>query len=195
MIVYLPVYREPFWPDGLYQDGDGYYCFDGEIDADTFTLSSCFVGRNNAPKLLFDLIGGQHLDIAAHPGVVAQTWSVAEFPERNMPPYIWVQMFTTAGYTHNRQPASLPTEPVTVYRGSVPKGRFGMSWTSDLELAQKFASGTMYGRTQGHVYMFHAPPAALLAFVGEDRGENEYVINPDYLSKATVKRFNQKRPK
>ena len=55
----------------------------------------------------------------------------------------------------------------------------------------------MNGRLPGHVYVFQAPPDALLAFIGKriGRDESEYVINPDYLSKATVKRFNQKGPK
>lgn len=133
--------------------------------------------------------------------MVTDAWSAAEYPERVgdlgcMPAYLWVQLFTEGGYTNDGESAAPPTEPVTLYRGAVPKRWFGISWTSNLELAQRFAS-TMNGRLPGHVYVFQAPPDALLAFIGKriGRDESEYVINPDYLSKATVKRFNQKRPK
>jgi hypothetical protein len=49
-------FRERWWVDGLYEDENGYYRFDGQIDAETFSIASGDVGRNNAPALLFDLL-------------------------------------------------------------------------------------------------------------------------------------------
>ncbi len=137
----------------LYEDENGYY-FDGQIDAEIFSAASSRVGRNNAPALLCDLYYGKSLDLAAHPSVVARAWSLPEYPERCIRRGIWVQLFRTAGYTHDGQPASPPTEPITVYRGCTPDGRAGMAWTSDLAMARRFAHDQLRRRPVGHVYSF-----------------------------------------
>lgn len=178
-------FREPWWVDGLYEDDDGYYGFDGQVDAETFIAASVNVGRNNAPALLFDLYYGQSLDLAAHPGVVADAWSLAEHPEGCLEPDIWVKLFRSAGYTHDGQLATPPTEPITVYRGCTPDGRQGMAWTSDLAMAGRFAHDQLRGRAAGHVYAFDAPPDALLAYIHETgRQESEYVIDKAFLGNA-----------
>jgi hypothetical protein len=178
-------YRQRWWVDGLYEDENGYYRFDGHIDAETFCAASVSVGRNNAPALLFDLYYGKSLDLAAHPSVVADAWSDPEYPERSVEPDVWVKFFRTAGYTHDGQPATPPTEPVTVYRGCTPEGREGMAWTSDLGVAQRFAHGQLRGRPVGHVYAFDAPPDALLAYIHETgRQESEHVIDNAFLRGA-----------
>jgi hypothetical protein len=172
--------------DGLYEDENGYYRFDRQIDAETFSTASAHLGRNKAPALLFDLYYGKSLDLAAHPRVVAGAWSSAEYPERCLePPDIWAELFRTAGYTHDGQPATPPTEPITVYRGCTPDGREGISWTSDLAVARSFAHDQLRGRAVGHVYAFDAPPDALLAYIHETgRQESEYVIDNAFLKDA-----------
>jgi hypothetical protein len=168
---------------GLYQDENGYFRFDGQIDSDTFGLATTCLGRNEAPALLFDLYYSGSLDLAAHPGVVADIWSSAEHPERGFEPVrIWVELFRTAGYTHDGQPATPPANPITVYRGCTPEGQRGMSWTSDLAMAQRFARDGIRGRAVGHVYAFDAPPEAVLAFIHQTgREESEYVVDPAFL--------------
>ncbi len=169
----------------LYEDQNGYYQFDGQIDAQTFSTASSRVGRNNAPALLVDLYCGGSLDLVAHPGVVARAWSLPEYPERCMEPVIWVELFRTAGYTHDGLPATPPTEPITVYRGCTPDGRAGMAWTSDLAMARRFAHDQLRRRPVGHVYAFDAPPIALLAYIHETgRQESEYVIDRAFLDDA-----------
>lgn len=70
------------------------------------------------------------------------TQSAAEYPERVgdlgcMPAYLWVQLFTEAGYTNDGESAAPPTEAVTLYRGpcrrggSVCRGRRTSNWPKD----------------------------------------------------------------
>jgi hypothetical protein len=175
-------FRESWWVDGLYEDRQGYYAFDGQIDAETFCAARVSVGRNNGPALLFDLYYGRSLDLEAHPSVVADAWSGAECPERSMEQCLWVKFFRSAGYTHDGLPAAPPTEAITVYRGCTPEGRHRMAWTSDLAVARRFAHGQLRGRPVGHVYAFDAPEDALLAYIHETgRQESEYVIDSDFL--------------
>ncbi len=179
-------FRASWWVDGLYEDEKGYYRFDGQIDAETFSIAWVGLGRNKAPALLFDLYYGKSLDLAAHPSVVADAWSSPEYPERCVEPDIWAGLFRTAGYTHDGQPATPPTEPITVYRGCTPDGRAGISWTSDLAVARSFAHDQLRGRAVGYVYAFDAPPdALLLACIHETgRQESEYVIDNAFLEDA-----------
>jgi hypothetical protein len=179
-------FRRRYWPPGLYEDENGYR-FDGQIDAKTFSRATVSLGRKSAPALLFDLYYGKSLDLAAHPSVVADAWSSPEYPERCFEPdrWIWVKLFRTAGYTHDGQPATPPTEPITVYRGCTPEGRGGMAWTSDLAMARRFAHDRLRGRPVGQVYAFDAPPEALLAYIHETgRQESEYVIDNAFLEDA-----------
>lgn len=180
-------FRQRWWVPGLDQDENGYFRFSGQIDSETFSLATARLGRNKAPALLFDLYYGGSLDLATHPGVVADAWSSAEHPERCFEPdgWIWVEFFRTAGYTHDGQPATPPADPIAVYRGCTPEGRTGMSWTSDLAMARRFAHDGMRRRAVGHVYAFDAPPEALLAYIQETgREESEYVIDSAFLDGA-----------
>ncbi len=175
----------------LYEDENGYY-FDGQIDAEIFSAASSRVGRNNAPALLCDLYYGKSLDLAAHPSVVARAWSLPEYPERCIRRGIWVQLFRSAGYTHDGQPASPPTEPITVYRGCTPDGRAGMAWTSDLAIAHRFAHDQLRGRAVGHVYAFDAPPGKLLTYIHETgRQESEYVVDTTFVPGEAVRLVEQ----
>lgn len=171
-------FRQSWWVDGLYEDKNGYYGFDGQIDAETFSAAKVSVGRNNGPALLFDLYYGRSLDLEAHPSVVADAWSASEYPERSMERCLWVKFFRSAGYTHDGQLVGPPTEPITVYRGCTPEGRKGMSWTSDLAIARRFAHGQLRGRPLGHVYALDITPDKLLGYIHETgRNESEYVID------------------
>jgi len=171
-------FRQRWWVDGLYEDENGYYGFDGQVDAETFGAASAGVGRNHAPALLCDLYYGGSLNLEAHPSVVADAWSVAEHPERGMEACLWVKLFRSAGYTHDGLPAAPPTQPITVYRGCTPDGLKGMSWTSDLAVARTFAHGRLRGRALGRVYALDIAPDKLLAYIHETgRNESEYVID------------------
>jgi hypothetical protein len=174
--------------DGLYEDENGNYRFDGQIDAETFDSACLDVGRSDAPALLSDLYYGGSLDLAAHPGAVAFAWSIAEYPESSLEAYTWADLFRTADYTHDGHPAIPPTEPITVYRGCTPNGWEGMSWTSDLAVARSFAHGQLRGRAVGHVYALDARPGTVLAYIHEiGRKESEYVIDTQFVLEDAVR--------
>jgi hypothetical protein len=67
-----------------------------------------------------------------------------------------------------------------------------MAWTADLERARWFAARDL-GNGVGQVYVFHAPPLSLLAFIdASNRHEREYVVDPspDYLNDNTVREYS-----
>lgn len=87
-----------------------------------------------------------------------------------------------AGFTVDGSPAQRPNQPVTLWRGIVPRLRRRMSWTSDCLLAQKFALEGFRERPKGFVYQTSAPPEALLCVNHASRRESEYVINTKGLA-------------
>lgn len=187
----LYIRRELWWPDWLTRQGIYYRC-DRELDAEMFSQACCALDRNEGPALLFDLYHAGAIDIGYYPSVVADVWSMAEFPERHFEmPDTWRDLFEAAGYTHDGQPAPRPTAPVTVYRGCDHERRFGMAWTDDLERAQWFADRNL-GKGTGQVYVHRAVPSELLAFIdASNRHEREYVLHasPDYLNDNTVSQY------
>lgn len=182
----LVVTREPHWPEWLTRQGI-YYRSDRELDAEMFTQAHVTLGRNEGPALLFDLYYAGGLDISECPSVVADVWSMAEFPESHFDmPETWRGLFEDAGYTHDGKPAPRPSAPVNVYRGCHHERRFGMAWTTDLDQARWFADRDL-GNGTGQLYVHRAAPRELLAFI-DGRGEREYVLDPspDYLNDNTV---------
>ena len=98
----MTVVRESFWVDGLYRDEDGYFRYGGgKMDAETFATACMQVGRNDGPALLFDLHDGGALVVHLHPEVVADVWSMAEWPANNVPAGLWVDLFKKAGFTRD----------------------------------------------------------------------------------------------
>jgi hypothetical protein len=180
------MFRESWWLPGLHRDEDDYYRFDGDMTGEQFAEASGHLGRNESPALLYDLWSVGSISVYEHPEVVSEAWSGAEFPVDLLPFNQWVELFGEAGYTHDGEPAPRPEQAVTVYRGCHHERRFGMSWTTDIERARWFADRDL-GQGVGLIYVFNAPPEALLAYIHESsRGEAEYVINPEYLNDRNV---------
>jgi hypothetical protein len=165
-------------------DDNGYYHHDGPMDLDTFEDCAAAIGRNAGPALLFDLRYRGDLQLRNAPGVVASAWCAAEYPEGLIDPReLWVELFTEAGYTHDGYPAPRPPAPVELFRGCTEGRQDGMAWTSDLEVARRFATG-LRARQPGHVYTATVDPEFLLAFIHTQhgRGEAEYVVSPEGLT-------------
>ena len=134
-------------------------------------------GRNARPWLLSFARCSRVISDATITAVTADVWSAAEYPQDWLRQVDWLDLFTVAGFTIDGRPADRPTQPVTLWRGCVPRLRRNMSWTSDRELARKFASAGFRGRAQGALYQTTAPPEALLCINHASRQESEYVIN------------------
>ena len=181
-------FRVPWWVHG--ENENKYFRYVRDVDPDTL-LAALVFDTAKVPAQLYELVMESLVDLKEAPGVVADAWSSTEYPERCLSTDKWVDLFGRAGYTHDFKPDWRPTEPVTVYRGCTPEGREGMAWTSDLEVARRFARKA--GRPRGHVYTFDAPPDALLAYIWYAAGlyeENEYVISNAFL-KGAVRLFEK----
>ncbi|SKR40482.1 Uncharacterised protein [Mycobacteroides abscessus subsp. abscessus] len=144
-------------------------------------LRSVFVrvGRNAGPSLLSELVDVDALDDATIAALVGGVWTAAEYPENGATADEWVGWFRAAGegqIIHDeRGPIPAPTEVPVLYRGGKLRDR--MSWTSDIEVARKFARGIAFRPTDGTVWRIaDLPPELVLARV-DGRRESEWVID------------------
>lgn len=148
------------------------------------------VGNDRAAKLLYGLASQGRVDLSdpTMVGVVAAVWTLAEPFKVGLKPSDWIAMFRTNGYTHDGCPAPLPTEPVTVYRGTIPAHRAGMAWTTDYERAREFACAGMSSRTRGNIYTATIKPGLLLAYIHDvlGRGESEFVVDQEGLDPNSI---------
>ncbi|MFD8413973.1 hypothetical protein ACFV2Q_19815 [Streptomyces sp. NPDC059650] len=109
-------------------------------------------------------------------GAGLDVWSGAEYPHQNLDESLWRMLFEAAGYTVDGKAAERPTEPLTLWRGSVPGRRRDWSWTSDRTIAEEFAFKGVRGRPIGVVWETKVPPRSLLSF-DNGREESEYVVD------------------
>lgn len=142
------------------------------------------VGRANVPALLHDAWYGRKISRATLTASIGSVWSLAEYPDRNLDHDLWRDLFDEAGFTVDGRRTPKPDRPVEVWRGSVPERRTDWSWTTDRQVAEKFAEGVR-GRKPGRLYRLMAPPWSLLC-ANSERGESEYVIDTDCLGGSLI---------
>jgi hypothetical protein len=94
------------------------------LDAAAFMERAGWYGRNDLPELLLEAYRRGELAPGALRGVLVRVWSAAEFPERWVPRRVWVAWFRAAAFPR-------PAEPLTVYRGAIPRYARGMAWTTN----------------------------------------------------------------
>ncbi|QVI26172.1 hypothetical protein MN2019_17880 [Mycolicibacterium neoaurum] len=125
-----------------------------------------------------------------HPRTVTQLWRTTKAPATAMTATMWRALFLRAGYSHNGQPAQRPTEAVQVFRGATEAGRFGMSWSTERHVAQRFTR-----QPGGELWTATVQPQHLLAYLNH-RGdpEHEYVVDPAGLTDRNVCRDGQPAP-
>lgn len=118
--------------------------------------------------------------------IVADAWSLPEFPESNYSSQHWNVLFTLAGPFHSTPDgiSALRVRSIpTLYRGAVHSRRKGMAWTTDLAVAKKFAerfSGPSFGT--GHIWTLDSVPHSRVLARFNCRGESEWVINTKGLT-------------
>jgi hypothetical protein len=147
------------------------------VSLDDFEILLGLAGRNAGPWLLHHARCRRVISNATISAVTADVWSAAEYPQDSLLQVDWLDLFNTAGFTIDGRPADRPERPTLLWRGSVPRLRRRMSWTSDRELAENFALAGFRGRPQGTVYQTEAPPKALLCINHTSRQESEHVLN------------------
>jgi hypothetical protein len=148
----------------------------GKLTTDEFEQLLGYAGMRNGPALLFDAWAGRHITPETITATIGEVWSCAEYPDQNIDRDGWRILFRKAGFTIDGKPAERPTEPLTLWRGSVPERRRDWSWSTDRTVADGYANGTGARRPKGRLYRVVAPPEALLC-ANNGREEAEYVID------------------
>lgn len=143
-------------------------------------------GRVQGPRLLASTWWGRRIDRETLTTLIGVVWSMAEYPSTALTLADWRGLFDAAGYTTVGEDseygarADRPSGSVRVYRGCTPSLRRRWSWTSDRELAVRFAQGVelggFNGRMPGRLYLVDAPPGNLLCQI-DSRRESEYVVD------------------
>lgn len=136
-------------------------------------------GRTYGPDFLHQAYLDGVVDKETVTDLVGRVWSMSEFPDRQLKRHVWRWLFQVAGFTVDGQRTERPTEPIELWRGTVPERRTDWSWTTDRAVAEKFADG-MRGRLPGQLYRLMAPPERLLC-ANTERGESEYVVDTEGL--------------
>lgn len=132
-------------------------------------------GRNWGPLFLEEAYSEAKITAETVTALIGGIWSGAEYPDRQLDHDTWRWLFNVAGFTVDGTPAPRPTEPILLWRGTVPARRTDWSWTTDRTIAERFAAGSG-GRPQGRLYVLLAPPEALLC-ANNGRDEAEYVVD------------------
>lgn len=122
---------------------------------------------------------------------VPYAWRWSNHPLADLDQDGWIELFRYAGYTHNFEPAALPTEQtVRLWRGSAHPDR--MSWTTNRKRAQGFAIRNAGmdrdadgGEHEPQVWLAVVESTRLLAYVSF---EQEYVIDPRGLTARQMPR-------
>lgn len=144
----------------------------------------CRAGRTNGPMILAEAWAEGEINGDTLAALLGEVWSMAEYPERDLGREEWMEMFEYAGYTEGGIPRT-PPEELRLYRGCHPDAKAGMSWSSDITVAERFASGQILGRKSGRLYTALVPGSNLLSYDNE-RGEHEYVVNTEGLEIVEV---------
>lgn len=92
-----------------------------------------------------------------------------------------MSLFRANGFAYEGEPAKRQTEPLTLFRGATETTKRGMSWTTDLNVARRFAYDQISGRPVGHVYTTSVAPQWLLAYINEGHSECEWVVDSSGL--------------
>lgn len=132
-------------------------------------------GRVYGPEFLDEAYSAGKVTAETVTALVGPVWSSAEYPDRELDRDAWRWLFDAAGFTVDGKRADRPTEPMTLYRGSVPERRTDWSWSRDIKVALKFAAGVR-GRAPGRLWVCEVPPAHMLA-VNTERDEDEVVVD------------------
>ncbi len=128
-----------------------------------------------APDLLFSLWHKRRLECEQLRAVLLDVWRCVERPVAWRS---WRSMFRRAGFLSDGAPR--PRRPMTLYRGCMPGGHRGFSWTPYRWRAENFANH-WFARGQaavpGRIYEAEIEPCGILAFVsGHDIGREDEVV-------------------
>ncbi len=133
-------------------------------------------GPNAGPRMLRDRYYRGDLTVDDLRRVITSVWMLSDAPASVIGVEAWVRLFRAAGFVTDDDDRPASTGPVTAYRGATWGRRRGMSWTTDLARARRFAGA-------GLVFRSTVPAPAVLARIGMEGGrdEVEVVVEPALL--------------
>lgn len=171
---------------------------------DEWRLIAGRLGRNELPERLFYSIMDGKLSREALRYGFLSAWSGAEWPTRMIQPDAWaivINVLSDPGVTfideenkdiYLTNVSELP-ERMTLYRGCTKLGKYGYSWTTDIDRATWFAERSkafvaLFGQADmtPHLYSAEVPRDMVAARV-HGRGEQEYVLHMDRVSEENLK--------
>jgi hypothetical protein len=157
----------------------------------TWAEISARAGRNDMPGLMVqgfmnDKLRGKELAKA-----LANSWTMAEWPSRQMEPEHWTFLFDQVLPDNDNighrldddgnivSNDDLP-ESIVLYRGATEEFAHGLSWTTDFDQAKWFATRLESVVGPGHIYTITMPREAIIAKF-DCRNENEYLVAFDSI--------------
>jgi hypothetical protein len=128
--------------------------------------------------------GGLELDPRELNGKLQTVWPLMHGPLFRHNTSTLLALFKRAGYVSDC--VAYPADHLIVYRGEpVACGQPGISWTTDFQVARRYAQGySTMGKVQ--VLQATAPPMSVLA---RFKHEDEVVVEPDLLEDIEVKGY------
>lgn len=159
-----------------------------ETEMVSWDVLSSRVGRNDLVALLVhnrDRITPEDL-----PRAICQTWSGAEYPEQLYPSYNWVDLIGECGLIVDGEQMdreSTYPETVTVYRGCHFTKVDGMSWTTDIGVANWFMK--RWGGGMNALIELEVPREYIM-MESNMRGEHELVIEVEALKEDGLFNYN-----
>lgn len=138
---------------------------------------------NRTPdEILADLVKvGMGLDPHEVNAALREVWPQMHGPLHRYDQATLLGLFRHAGYVSDGP--AFPGTDLAVYRGEpVASGQQGISWTSDLQVADKYAKGYS---TSGHAQVLQAV-APVASVVARFTYEDEVVVEPGLLAGVKV---------
>jgi hypothetical protein len=155
------------------------------MSADGFAVLSEIRTSGQPPLALCDAARAGRITASDLPEIIANIWTWDDSPTSDLGEADWLEIFRAAGFFSypplvvrqpdgTRLPLARPSSAVTLYRGSLADRMRGMSWTSELDLAERLGRRhTPYGAAV--LYKATIAPGAILAYL-ERRGEGWTVV-------------------
>jgi hypothetical protein len=147
-----------------------------------FDILMFSVGPDHAAPLCDLCWRAGRMSLATLRSVILNVWAAHESAEARLGRRRWLGLFTASGFVAD--PArEAPGAPIEVWRGASPRRMRGMAWTTELSIAEDFASRTNW--LGGDAVVFHAtiPADAVLAMLDRPDGLHgeTVIVRPDAL--------------
>lgn len=155
-----------------------------DFTAEAFELVKRHVEHEDVPSVLLNAAEAGAFGTTELAAALTGVWSGDGTPSTMLSLEQWRFLFTKAGYTKDGVAAEHPAEPMRLYRGAPTEGKVGMSWTSDLSIAEFFSRRLTEGEEEA-IWTAVFEPEHLLAHI-TTRDECEYVVDPEALASGLI---------